>query len=61
MRIFDQAVGLTFDDNGRMYVYEKGGKVWIVEDEQVLPTPLLDISEKVGNWRDFVLMQQSVG
>ncbi|MFT5169343.1 MAG: hypothetical protein ACI8P3_004592 [Saprospiraceae bacterium] len=49
MRIFDQAVGLTFDDNGRMYVYEKGGKVWIVEDEQVLPTPLLDISEEVGN------------
>lgn len=53
---FDQAVGLTFDDNGRMYVYEKGGKVWIVENGQVASSPLLDISEEVGNWRDFGML-----
>ncbi len=53
---FDQAVGLTFDDNGRMYVYEKGGKVWIVQNGQVLPNPLLNISEEVGNWRDFGML-----
>jgi len=53
---FDQAVGLTFDDNGRMYVYEKGGKVWIVQNGQVASTPMLDISEEVGNWRDFGML-----
>ncbi len=53
---FDQAVGLTFDDNGRMYVYEKGGKVWIVENGQLASSPMLDISEEVGNWRDFGML-----
>ena len=27
---WSQAVGITFDENGRMYVWEKGGKVWAV-------------------------------
>ncbi|MFK7935646.1 MAG: PA14 domain-containing protein [Saprospiraceae bacterium] len=53
---FSQAVGLTFDENGRMYVWEKGGKVWIVENGVRLPQPLIDISEEVGNWRDFGLL-----
>ena len=53
---FDRAVGLTFDANGRMYVWEKGGVVWIVENGVKLPTPLIDISEEVGNWRDFGLL-----
>lgn len=50
---FADLVGLTFDGNGRMYAYEKSGKVWIVENGQRSATPLLDISEEVGNWRDF--------
>ena len=53
---FEQAVGLTFDANGRMYVWEKGGKIWIVEDGQRLANPLLDISEEVGNCRDFGML-----
>ncbi|MEM8909382.1 MAG: PQQ-dependent sugar dehydrogenase [Bacteroidota bacterium] len=53
---FSQAVGLTFDANGRMYVFEKGGKVWIIEDGIKLPNPLIDLSEEVGNWRDFGLL-----
>ena len=39
-----------------MYVWEKGGKVWIVENGVRLPNPLIDISEEVGNWRDFGLL-----
>lgn len=45
-------VGATFDANGRMYVWEKGGRVWIVENGVRLATPLIDISQEVGDWRD---------
>jgi len=53
---WNQAVGMTFDNNGRMFVWEKGGKVYIVENGIKNPTPLIDISEEVGNWRDFGLL-----
>lgn len=54
---FDFAVGMTFDDNGRMYVWEKAGKVWVVDTSGVLlPGPLVDISEEVANWKDHGLM-----
>lgn len=47
-----EPVGFTFDANNRMYVWEKSGKVWIVENGVRLATPLIDISPEVGNWRD---------
>ena len=53
---FAQAVGATFDENSRMYVWEKGGKVWIVENGVKSSQPLIDLSEEVGNWRDFGLL-----
>ncbi|MDX5435663.1 MAG: PQQ-dependent sugar dehydrogenase, partial [Pontibacter sp.] len=54
---WEAAVGLTFSDNGdRMYVWEKAGKVWIVEDGERLAEPLLDISEEVGDWGDHGLL-----
>ena len=53
---WSQAVGVTFDENGRMYVWEKGGKVWTVENGVKTSEPLIDISEEVGNWRDFGLI-----
>ncbi len=49
---FNQPVGVTWDANGRQYVWEKGGKVWIIENGVRLAQPLVDISEEVGNWRD---------
>ncbi len=49
---FSEPVGFTFDANDRMYVWEKKGKVWIVENGVRLPSPLIDISGEVGNWRD---------
>ncbi len=53
---WDQAVGVTFDANGRAYVWEKGGKVWTVENGVRSATPLIDITEEVGNWRDYGLV-----
>ena len=53
---FSMAVGMTFDDNGRMYVWERNGKVWIVEDGVTASQPLIDISDEVGGWRDFGLL-----
>ena len=49
---FNAPVGFTFDANGRMYVWEKSGNVWIVDNGTRLPNPLIDLSEEVGNWRD---------
>lgn len=47
-----EPVGATWDANGRLYVWEKRGMVWIVENGVRLPNPLLNISDEVGNWRD---------
>ncbi len=52
MNGFQEPVGFTFDVNGRWYVWEKRGKVWIVENGVRRSQPLIDISEEVGNWRD---------
>ncbi|MBC5994269.1 PQQ-dependent sugar dehydrogenase [Pontibacter cellulosilyticus] len=54
---WEAAVGLAFSKDGNsMYVWEKAGKVWIVENGQKLPTPLIDISQEVGNWGDHGLL-----
>jgi PKD repeat protein/glucose/arabinose dehydrogenase len=49
---WDAPVGATWDANGRMYVWEKRGMVWIVENGVRLPAPLIDLTAEVGNWRD---------
>lgn len=53
---WEAPVGAEWDANGRMYVFEKGGKVWIVDNGVRLPAPLLDISDEVGNWRDHGML-----
>ncbi|HKR03441.1 MAG TPA: PKD domain-containing protein [Bacteroidia bacterium] len=53
---WNEVEGFAWDSNGQQYVWEKGGKVWIVDTNGVkLSTPLIDISEEVGNWRDHGL------
>ena len=49
-------VGATWDANGRMYVWEKSGRVWIVENGVKLATPLLNLLEEVGNWGDHGML-----
>ena len=45
-------VGAVWDANGRMYVWEKRGRVWIVENGTMLATPMVNIDQEVGNWGD---------
>jgi glucose/arabinose dehydrogenase len=58
---WNEVVGLTFEPEqqtvgGPMYVWERGGRVWIVENGVRQSTPLIDLSEEVGGWRDFGLL-----
>ncbi|MEO5572275.1 MAG: PKD domain-containing protein [Bacteroidia bacterium] len=53
---WNELEGFAWDGNGQQYCWEKGGKVWIVDTtDAILPVPLIDISEEVGNWRDHGL------
>jgi 2-polyprenyl-6-methoxyphenol hydroxylase-like FAD-dependent oxidoreductase len=53
---WNEVVGLTFAADGRMYVWERGGKVWLVENGVKSATPFIDLREEVGGWRDFGLL-----
>jgi len=53
---WSQAVGVSFAPDGRGFVWEKGGKVWLVENGVKSAQPLIDISEEVGNWGDYGLL-----
>src|SRR5438874_428687 len=48
--------GVTFDGTGRMYAWERAGRIWIFENDVKLPTPLLDIHDEVGGWDDLGLI-----
>lgn len=50
-------VGVLIDPEGRVLVWEKGGKVkWVSTEVGVEPITILDISEKVASWADQGLM-----
>ncbi|MEO0778675.1 MAG: PQQ-dependent sugar dehydrogenase, partial [Bacteroidota bacterium] len=54
---FQLPVGLTVDERGYTYVWEKGGIVWLLDSNEVkMPTPFLDLSEEVAEWRDHGLL-----
>ncbi|HIP71768.1 MAG TPA: glucose dehydrogenase [Anaerolineae bacterium] len=44
----DHPLYLTHAGDDRLFVVGKRGKIWIIEDGQVLPEPFLDISDKVN-------------
>src|SRR4051812_22790605 len=50
--VWNQAVGVVFENNGRMYVWERTGKVWYKDPNDASFSLLLDISEEVGPWVD---------
>jgi glucose/arabinose dehydrogenase len=52
----DQAVGITFAADGRGFIWEKAGRVWIFENGVRSASPLVNISEEVGNWVDHGLL-----
>ena len=42
-------VALQADGSGRLFVIEKIGRIRIIENDQLIETPFLDISERVGS------------
>ncbi|RYZ96836.1 MAG: hypothetical protein EOO68_16240 [Moraxellaceae bacterium] len=58
---YTQPMGLVFSADGqRQFVWDKAGRVWVSvwNGTQYVKqtTPALDISDEVGNWRDFGLL-----
>ncbi len=54
---WNRPMGMTFDEQSNLYVWEKSGKVFIIDTlDQKLENPLIDISEEVGDWRDHGLL-----
>ena len=51
---WNNPTGLTFDAAGKMYVWEKDGKVYVVENN--VKTLFLDISEEVANYGDYGIL-----
>jgi glucose/arabinose dehydrogenase len=51
-----EVAGFTFDEAGRMYVWERGGKVWTLDNDVKHPVPLVDIAGEVGAWRDHGML-----
>ena len=53
---WNEAVGLTFSSSGRMFVWERGGRVWIIDEQNPVTMPLIDISDEVGAWSDHGML-----
>ncbi len=52
----DTPNGLVFDQNGNMYVWEKGGRVWLFRDGEKREEVFLDLSEEVMSNGDLGFM-----
>ena len=50
------AVGVAFEDNGRMYVWEGSGQLWFKDPGDANYTLLLDIHDEVGKWGDHGML-----
>ncbi|WP_179223035.1 PQQ-dependent sugar dehydrogenase [Pontibacter ummariensis] len=54
---WNAAVGITFSDDGQnMFVWEKAGKVWVVDNGEKAKQPLIDLTAEVGDWGDHGLL-----
>jgi len=53
---WNEAVGTTFTSSGRMFVWERQGRVWTVDGGVKSNSPFLDIAPEVGGWRDYGLL-----
>ncbi len=53
----DQFCGTTFDGEGRGFLWERNGRVFMLDTNGVLlPEPVIDISEEVANWWDMGML-----
>ena len=53
---WQEAVGIIFDNNGRSWVWERGGRVWIIDESNPVTSAFLDISDEVGAWHDHGML-----
>lgn len=49
---FTMGVGITFDEEGRGYIWDKGGRIYLLIDGEVEEELFLDIREEVANTGD---------
>ena len=49
-------VAFVHDASGRMYVAMRSGRIHVVENDQLVTPPLLDIAEEVGRWKDLGML-----
>lgn len=49
---FTMAVGITFDEQGRGYIWDKGGRIYLMIDGEIQPELFIDIREEVANTGD---------
>lgn len=54
--VIDAPAGMVHAENGISYVWELSGRIWTMENGQVNPEPLLDISDQVGYWHDHGML-----
>ena len=45
---WDGAAGISFADDGRMFVWERSGRVWLIADASAHAKPLVDLSDEVS-------------
>ena len=45
---WDGAAGVAFSDDGRMFVWERTGRVWLAAGGSALTQPLIDLSDEVS-------------
>jgi glucose/arabinose dehydrogenase len=53
---WNQAVGVTFASDGRAFVWQRNGRVYLIINGIKLSQPLLDVSQEVANWGDHGLI-----
>jgi len=50
-----EATGITFAANGRLFGWERAGRVWMLDDTNIWHL-VVDIHQECGGWRDFGLL-----
>lgn len=53
---WDRAAGLAFAPDGRCFVWEKSGRVWLVEGGVKSSQPVIDIRSEVRDFADYGLL-----
>src|SRR4030095_14620240 len=53
---WNEVVGTTLTEDGQMFAWERGGRVWRVNGTAKSATPIVDIAPEVGAWRDLGLL-----